>query len=158
MLGMVAYSTDLRKRVLAAVDAGQETQQQIAQRFTVSARWIRKLIAQRTQTGQIGPRPHPGGRKLLVQGETAQALREAIANNPDATLDELREAIGFEGCAVTIWRAIKRLGITRKKSRCGRRSNSPRRSSPSGRSGASGWGRSTRTGSSSSTRAVPRRP
>ena len=155
---MVAYSTDLRERVLAAVDAGEETQEQIARRFTVSARWIRKLVARRTQTGEIGPKPNPGGRKLLVQGETAQALRDAIAKDPDATLHELREAIGSEGCLVTIWRAIKRLDITRKKSRCGRKSNSTRKSSPGGGNGSSGWGRSTRTGSSSSTRATPRRP
>jgi transposase len=154
---MVAYSIDLRERVLAAVDAGEGTQQQIARRFTVSARWIRKLVAQRAETGQIGPRPNPGGRRPLIQGQTAQALRDAIAKDPDATLEELRQAIGFEGCAVTVWRAIERLRITRKKSRCGRRSNSTPRSSPGGGSGPSGWGRSTRTGSSSSTRATPRR-
>src|SRR3954447_12025385 len=144
---MVAYSIDVRERVLAAVDANEQTQLQIAERFSVSARWIRKLIARRAETGEIGPKPNPGGRKHLVQGETAEALRDAIAKDPDATLDELREAIGFEGCTVTIWRAIGRLKITRKKSRCGPRSSSTPRSSPSDRSGSSGWGRSTRTGS-----------
>ena len=153
---MVAYSIDLRQRVLAAVDAGEETQEQIAKRFLVSSRWIRKLIAQRTQTGVISPKPNPGGRKPLIQGETARSLRAAIVERPDATLHELREALGFEGCLVTVWRTIKRLNITRKKSRCTRRSNSTRKSSPSGTSGANGWGRSTRTGSSSSTRATPR--
>ena len=57
---MVPYSIDLRQRVLAAVDAGQETQRQIADRFTVSTRWIRKLVARRAQTGEIGPKPNPG--------------------------------------------------------------------------------------------------
>src|SRR4051794_41506621 len=114
---MVAYSIDLRQRVLAAVDAGQEHQQQIAQRFTVSARWIRKLVARRAETGQIGPKPNPGGGKPLIEGETAQALRDAIAKDPDATLEEFRESIGFEGCTVTVWRASERLKITRKKTR-----------------------------------------
>ena len=155
---MVAYSIDLRRRVLAAVDSGEETQQEIAKRFTVSTRWIRKLIARRDQTGEIGPKPNPGGREALIQGETAQALRDAVAKAPDATLEELREAIGFEGCTVTVWRAIVRLKITRKKSPRGRGSSSTRRSPHSDRSGPSGWGRSTRTGSSSSTRAAPRRP
>lgn len=155
---MVAYSIDLRERVLTAVDAGKETQEQIAERFLVSSRWIRKLIARRAQTGEIGPKPNPGGRKLLIQGEAVQTLRDAIAKNPDAPLHEVREAIGFEGCLVTLWRTIKRLNITRKKSRCGPRSNATRKSSPGGRSGSSGWERSTRTGSSSSTRATRRRP
>jgi putative transposase len=154
---MVAYSIDLRERVLAAVDAGEETQQEVARRFTVSTRWIRKLVARRAETGAIGPKPNLGGRKPLIQGQTAQALRDAIAKDPDATLEELREAIGFGGCAVTVWRAIERLKITRKKSRCGRRSSSTRRLPASDRSGPSGWARSTRTGSSSSTRVTPRR-
>ena len=102
---------------MAAVDASQETQGEIAERFTVSSRWIRKLIARRDQTGEIGPRPNAGGRKPLIEGETAQALRDAIAKDPDATLEERREAIGFDGCTVTGWRAIERLKITRKKSR-----------------------------------------
>src|SRR5215212_3374033 len=120
---MVAYSIDLRERVLAAVDAGEGTQQQ---------------IARRAATGSIAPKPNPGGRKPLIQGEAVEALRAAIRENPDATLQELRQSTGFQGCLMTIWRAIERSDITRKKSRCGRGSNSTPRSSPSGRSGASG--------------------
>ena len=155
---MIAYSLDLRERVLAAVDAAEGTQQEIAQRFRVSARWIRKMLALRARTGSVAPKPRSGGRKLLIQGGAADALKEAIHNRPDATLEELREATGFNGCLMTVWRAIRRLNITRKKSRYGRRSSSTRRSRPGGRSGASGWGGLTRTGSSSSTRATPRRP
>ena len=155
---MVAYSIDLRERVLAAIDASEGTQEQIAKRFRVSSRWIRKLLAQRAETGSIGPKPRGAGRKLLIQGEMSESLRATIAENPDATLDEVREAIGFQGCLMTVWRTIKRLNITRKKSRYARRSNSSPRSSPSGRSGASGWDRSTPTASSSSTRATRRRP
>ena len=155
---MVAYSIDLRERVLAAVDAAEGIQEQIAKRFRVSSRWIRKLLAQRAATGLIEPKPRGAGRKLLIQGDMTETLRAAIAENPDATLHEVREAIGFEGCLMTVWRTIKRLNITRKKSQCGRRSNSTPKSSPSVRSGASGWESSIRTGSSSSTRATRRRP
>src|SRR5512144_1134424 len=155
---MVPYSIDLRERVLMAVDAGEGTQEQIAERFRVSARWIRKLLARRAATGSIAPEPNGGGRKPLIQAEAAEALRAAVRDAPDATLAELREATGFKGCLMTIWRAIERLKITRKKSRCGPKSNSTQRSSPSVRSGASGLPGSTRIGSSSSTRATPRRP
>jgi transposase len=111
---MVAYSKDLRERVLAAVDAAEGTQEEIAQRFRVSARWIRKLLALRARTGSIAPKPRSGGRKLLIQGEKADALQAAIRTTPDATLQELREATGFNGCLMTVWRAIRRLNITRK--------------------------------------------
>lgn len=155
---MVAYSMDLRQRVLAAVDAGEGTQEQIAKRFSVSPRWIRKLIALRAETGSIVPKPRSGGRKLIIRGETADALQAAVRETPDATLDELRAKIGFNGARMTVWRALRRMKITRKKSRYGRRSSSTPKSSPSGKSGASGWAESTRTGLSSSTRAMPRRP
>ena len=112
---MVAYSIDLRERVLAAVDAAEGIQEQIAKRFRVSSRWIRKLLAQRAATGLIEPKPRGAGRKLLIQGDMTETLRAAIAENPDATLHEVREAIGFKGCLMTVWRTIKRLNITRKK-------------------------------------------
>jgi transposase len=155
---MVPYSIDLRERVLMAVDAGEGTQEEIARRFRVTARWIRKLLAQRATTGSIAPKPNGGGRKLAIQGEAAETLRAAIRDHPDATLAELRQATGIQGCLMTFWRAVARLKITRKKSRCGRGSNSTRRSSRSDRSGASGPRGSTPSGSSSSTRATPRRP
>ena len=133
---MVAYSIDLRERVLAAVDAGDATQEQIAERFLVSSRWIRKLLARRAATGAIAPKPNGGGRKLLIQGEVAKTLRAAIGEKPDATLQELRQATGFGGCLMTVWRAIKRMGITRKKSRYAAGATRPR-----GRRTAPGVGR-----------------
>jgi transposase len=155
---MAPYSIDLRERVLMAVDAGEGTREEIARRFLVSARWIRKLLSRRAATGSIAPEPDGGGRKPLIQGEAAEALRAAVRADPGATPEELRRATGFTGCLMTVWRAIGRLKIARKKSRRGPGSNSTRRSSHSGRSGGSGPSGSTRAGSSSSTGVTPRRP
>jgi len=149
---------DLRQRVMAAVDAGGDSQDEIARRFSVSARWIRKLMALRANSGSIAPKPRAGGRKRLIQGDTAQSLRSAVAKAPDATLEELREAIGFDGCIMTVWRSLQRLKITRKKSRCGPRSNSIRKSSSNVKTGESGRPTLTPGGSSFSTRVTPRRP
>jgi transposase len=114
---MAAYSMDLRERVVRAIDAGEGTQEQIAERFSVSSRWIRGLLARRAATGSIAPKPHAGDRKQLIQGEVAESLRAAVGEAPDATLEELREKIGFGGCLMTVWRAIERLKVTRKKTR-----------------------------------------
>ena len=51
-----AYSTDLRKRVLAAWDCGQYMLKDIARMFSVSERWILLLRRLREQTGGIEPR------------------------------------------------------------------------------------------------------
>ena len=117
---MKAYSMDLRERVVAACDARDGTRRQIAARFSVSVSWIRKLLRQRRDTGSIGPKPHGGGRAPAFDAEAAVRLREAIRDDDDATLEELGRASGVECSVPAVYRALARLGITRKKSRGGR--------------------------------------
>ena len=123
---MKAYSTDLRARVVAACDARDGTREQIADRFSVSVAWVRKLIRQRRETGSIDPKPRGGGRAPAFDAEAARRLREAVRADDDATLQELARAAGVSCCASAVHRALARLGITRKKSRGGR----PSRTAP----------------------------
>jgi transposase len=124
---MRAYSTDLRDRVVAACDAGDATREQIASRFSVSVAWIRKLMRQRRETGSVAPLPHGGGRAPAFDAEADRRLREAVRADDDATLRELADAAGVACCASAVHRALKRLGITRKKRPGGR----PSRTAPS---------------------------
>jgi transposase len=117
---MRAYSSDLRERVVAACDAGDATREQVAARFAVSVTWIRKLIRQRRETGSIAPKPHGGGRAPAFDAEADRRLREAVRAAAGATLQELADAAGVACCASAVHRTLKRLGITRKKSRGGR--------------------------------------
>lgn len=123
---MRPYSTDLRERVVAACDAGGATREQIAARFSVSLSWIRKLMRQRRETGSIGPRPRGGGHPSAFDAEADGRLRQAVRDDDDATLEELARAAGVACCPSAVYRALKRLGITRKKSRGGR----PSRTAP----------------------------
>ena len=120
---MRAYLTDLRERVIAPCDA---TREQIAALFTVSESWIRKLLRERRQDGSIAPGPRGGGRPRAFDTEADRRLREAVRGDADATLRELADAAGVACCASAVHRALKRLGITRKKSRAGRPSKSGR--------------------------------
>ena len=124
---MNTYSMDLRERVVAACDARDGTREQIATRFSVSVSWIRDLIRRRRETGSIAPKPRGGGRASAFDGAAAGRLREALEAAPDATLEELAEAAGVSCSAPAVYRALKRLGVTRKKSRGGR----PSRTAPS---------------------------
>jgi transposase len=110
---------DLRERVVAACDRGEGTREQIAQRFCVSVAWVYKLLALRRRTGAIAPKPHGGGQKPAFAGDTAERLRKAVEDRPDATLEELREATGVACGTSAVFRALKRLGLPRKKSRSG---------------------------------------
>ena len=117
---MQAFSTDLRQRAIAAYDANEGTQQQVADRFKVSVSWLRKVLRQRRLTGSIDPKPHGGGRTRVIDDEAARRLRQAVAQTPDATLAELAEAAGVRASPSMVHRALKDLGVTRKKSPGGR--------------------------------------
>jgi transposase len=112
---MRAYSTDLRERVIAACDARDGTRDQIAARFSVSVAWVRKLVRQRRDTGSIAPKPHGGGRRSAFDAAAAAQLRQAVRDDNDATLAELAGASGVACSPAAVFRALGRLGITRKK-------------------------------------------
>ncbi len=154
---MKTYSMDLRERVVAACFVGDGTREQIAARFSVSVSWIRDLLKRRRETGSIASRPHGGGRPPAFDGEAAERLRAAVAGDDDVTLAELAEAAGVACVPSAVYGALKRLGITRKKSRGGRPSGTDRSGRPSGRRGARSPPRWTRRAWSSSTRAAPPR-
>src|SRR3954470_17049532 len=112
---MSAYSTDLRVRVVAACDARDGTRDQIAARFSVSPSWVRKVLRQRRDTGSIEPRPHGGGREPAFDGQTTARLRAAVRADDDATLEELGRAAAVACSVAAVYRALARLGITRRK-------------------------------------------
>jgi transposase len=137
---MQAYSLDLRKRVLAACDAGQPTKK-VADQFEVSPAWVCRLKQRRREDGSIEPRPIPGAKPKLDQA-ARNWLLEQVHRQPDATLEELRGRLKTElGISLSIgalWMALRKLKFSFKKSR----SMPPSRSGPTSR-------RSGRPGSSS---------
>jgi transposase len=116
---MKTYSMDLRERVVAACDRGEGTREEIARRFCVGVAWVYRLLQRRRQTGSIEPKPHGGGQKPAFDPVATDRLRQAVADCPDATLDELRQATGVACGTSAVHRALQRLGLPRKKSRCG---------------------------------------
>lgn len=116
---MRSDSIDLRERVVAACDRCAETREQVAKRFCVSVAWVYRLLARRRDTGSIAPKPHGGGQPPAFQGESAERLRKAVEDCPDATLEELREAAGVDCGTSAVFRALHRLGLPRKKSPSG---------------------------------------
>jgi transposase len=118
---MRTYSMDLRERVAAASDAGVDTHAEVAERFSVSESWIRRLLQRRRETGSLASRPRGGGPLPAFDAEAAGRRRETVAADPDATRKE-RAAAGGVACSTSaVDRALRRLGITRKKSRSGPR-------------------------------------
>jgi transposase len=112
---MRPYSMDLRQRVAAAVDEGQGSQRQIARWFHVSASFVTRLLKRRREAGTLAPEPHGGGPRRALGAADRWRLAGLVERHNDDTLDELRRRGGFRCSLTTIWRALRRLGLTRKK-------------------------------------------
>ena len=117
---MKAYSQDLRERIIRALEAGQETQPEIAARFSVSLSFVEKLWLRWRTAGTCAARPHAGGRQRSLQAAEALIRRE-VADQPDVTLAELCERAAAQGAPAvslkTMCLELKRLTLPRKKSR-----------------------------------------
>jgi transposase len=112
------YAQDLRDRVLAAYDRGMKTKQ-IADVFTVSPAWVRRIKQRRRETGETTPRPMGGATVIKIDMDRLAAL---VREQPDATGKELHRRLGADCCESAIYIALKRLGLTFKKRRFMQRS------------------------------------
>src|SRR4051794_36286585 len=112
---MKAISEDLRQRILDTVQRGDGSLCQIARRFLVSVSFITRLLQLHRSTGSLEPRPHGGGNPAVLSSEDLQQLRELVQRQPDATLEELRQRLGVSCSLMTISRALRKLGLPRKK-------------------------------------------
>jgi transposase len=112
---MMPYSKDLRTRIIHAIDQHECSIRQIACRFQVSTSFIVQLLRRRRETGAIEPKPHGGGQPPALDPNELEQLRELVSRQPDATLEELRQRLDVDCSLAAICRALKELGITRKK-------------------------------------------
>ena len=112
---MKAISEDLRKRILETIQRGDGSLRQIARRFLVSVSFITRLLQLHRSTGSLEPRPHGGGNPAVLSPEDLEQLRKLVQKQPDATLEELRQRLGVSCSLMTISRALRKLGLPRKK-------------------------------------------
>ena len=112
-----AYSTDLRERALAAYEAGEGRQSEIARVYRIGERTLSGWLKIAREEGRRHPEPRRGGRAPL--GGEREALAGLVAERNDATLAEyadlLAERTGVRRSASALCRALKALGLVRKK-------------------------------------------
>ena len=115
----VAYSQDLRERVMAAVDGGLGVYS-AAPMFRVSVSYIYKALSRRRATGDVTAHKSGGGPKPKLAAYD-EALRAQVTRKADITLVELQAWLASDhavkvsvGC---LWARVRHLGLTLKKSR-----------------------------------------
>ena len=122
---MAAYSLDLRERIIRAVEGGEQTKRAVAAQFDIHESFIYKLLRQRRAVGHLSPLPHGGGHTAKLQEKQLMLLTDLVAQNPDATLEELgtqlQKKARVKAGRTTLWRALESLGLPRKKRPNGRR-------------------------------------
>jgi len=125
----MAYSQDLRERVIAAVRAGEQSLSQIARTFGVSESTVDKWSRRWRETGRVAAKPWAGGPKRALR-DCAAVIRAEVRKQPDLSIEELCErvaaATGVKASQSMMSRELARLKLPRKK-RVSMTASGPRR-------------------------------
>ena len=93
----------LRVRVAAAIDHHDGSIRWIARVFRVSTSFIVRLLQRRRATGALAPEPHRGGPPPALGPADLERLAALVREQPDATLEQLRQRGGFQCSLKTRW-------------------------------------------------------
>lgn len=121
---MNAYSEDLRKKIVEALDRGT-TKSEAARSFGVSRSSVKRYAKLADEGRPLAPKRRPGLKPKL--DEAAERLLEKdLEERPAATLRQRREFLQrvrrVSVSESTVSRVLRRLGWSRKKDRWERRS------------------------------------
>ncbi len=116
---MKPISNDLRRRIIEAIQENEESQPEIAERFSVALSTVEKLWHRFRMTGSYEPLPHAGGRRRLLQ-TAEEVIRSEVAAQPDITLAELTTRVArhknqLPVSLMTMSEELRRLDLPRKK-------------------------------------------
>ena len=110
-----AYSTDLRERVLVAVEAG-EPADAVADEFMIGRSSVYRWVTAARDEGRRMAKPMGRGPKPIIRDGTEAALCRLLEADNHLTLEECRDRLaaetGVRGHPWTIGRALRRLDWT----------------------------------------------
>lgn len=112
-MGITSQGT--RELALAAVEAGDVGLGQIARMFKVHRTTLYRWIRTHRENGRTSPQP-TGHRLATYGGEDVLRLDRLVEDRLDATLEELRDAMGRPCSVMAVHRALRGLGWRFKKS------------------------------------------
>jgi transposase len=142
-----AYSADLRERVLLACERGRLSRAKIAAVFQVGESTVHRWLQAWRMEGRRAAKPHAGGPAPRLDAAALAKLAAIVAEANDLSLAEyatqLSERAGVTASGPTVCRALRKLGLTRKKDAAGARAGSRgHRRRPRGLADRAGQGRS----------------
>jgi transposase len=121
------YSLDLRERVVTLVADGMSCRD-VAELTNIVASTVVKWAQRQRQTGSAAAKAMGGKRPYLLEAHRDWLLQRLL-EKPDLTLHALRAELMEQRSIViscdTLWRFLKREGISFKKKRSRQRAGSP---------------------------------
>lgn len=105
------YSIDLRSKVLSYLEDGH-TQKETCEVFGIGNKTLYNWLRLKQETGSIALRR---AKQYKTSKFEEGKLKDYVSSHCDAYLSEIARA--FKGSTSGVYRALKRLNITRKKSR-----------------------------------------
>lgn len=110
---------DIRVReAIVKSHAAGFTYAEIAAQLGVGEASVSRMLRLHREKESVAPRPRGGGNFSPIQGEVADLFLKLVKELPDATLDELTEALSQSNVKTSrssVIRALERFGFSRKK-------------------------------------------
>jgi putative transposase len=120
---MKAYSEDLRRKIVQAIEQRGMSKSQAARLFGISLSSVKRYVRLANQGESLAPRKG-GGRPPKADEATKRLLEEDIRKRPAATVADRRHFLerfaGRDLGEPTLRRLLKRMGFSRKKGEWGR--------------------------------------
>jgi transposase len=115
---MNAYSEDLRKKIVEAVEKRGMPKIEAAKTFGVGISSVKRYVATYREGRSLAPKKRPGSKPKLDEG-ARRLLESDLEERPAATLPQRREYLrtvcGVEVSDSTLSRMLGRMGWSRKK-------------------------------------------
>jgi transposase len=90
---MKAYALDLRQKIVDAYAIGNISQRKLANNFGVTLAFVQKLLKRHREYGTIAPKIRTEQTSTKLNASQLEVLRELVEEQPDATLEELRQRL-----------------------------------------------------------------
>jgi transposase len=118
-----AYSADLRERTLLACARGKLSRAKVAALFRIGESTLYRWLGTWRTEGRREAKPHAGGPEPRLDAAALDELKAIVAEANDLSLAEhatkLQERTGVTVSGPTVSRALKKLGLPRKKDPAG---------------------------------------
>jgi transposase len=117
---MKAYSEDLRRKVVEAVEHRGMAKSEAARSFGVSLSSVKRYVAKANQGSSLSPKKHPGPRPKIDE-KAGRLLVADVEKRPAVSLRErgrfLERVAGVRVSESTLSRLLRRMGFSPKEGR-----------------------------------------